>query len=170
MAAASVAVYMYAVGLGALLFGPAADRFGRRWTLAGSTALFVGLSLACMFAPSIQGVRPAAGGAAARGAPLLVAMAARPCARPSSGPPLCASHAPTCCHNNPHPHSPPPSALVAARAVQGFVVSSCSTTANAVLADIFAPAARGRAMGIAAIPFLVGFRVGGASHGHRPPC
>ena len=46
--------------------------------------------------------------------------------------------------------------LLALRALQGFVVSSCATTSNAVLADIFAPEERGRAMGIAAIPFLVG--------------
>lgn len=46
--------------------------------------------------------------------------------------------------------------LIAIRAVQGFVVTACSTTSNAILADIFAPAERGRAMGIAAVPFLVG--------------
>lgn len=45
--------------------------------------------------------------------------------------------------------------LLALRALQGFVVSSCATTSNAILADIFAPAERGRAMGVAAIPFLV---------------
>jgi MFS family permease len=174
MTAASVAVYMYSVGLGALLFGPAADRFGRRGTLLGSTLAFAALSAGCMFAPSIQGGprrrrgrahaawrggrRPGAGGRAPRsdcahravtGAraqpPLWVTLPGR-CVRPTrlaSQPPP--SLAPC-----------PPPVLLALRAIQGFIVSSCSTTANAVLADIFSPEERGRAMGLAAIPFLVG--------------
>ncbi|KIZ03910.1 Bicyclomycin resistance protein [Monoraphidium neglectum] len=105
LVATSVAVYMYMVGLGALLFGPTADKFGRRITLLGSTALFTALSLVTVFSKNIG-------------------------------------------------------MLLVLRALQGFVVSSCSTTSNAILADIFAPSERGKAMGIASIPFLVGPVIG----------
>ncbi|KAI8467611.1 MAG: major facilitator superfamily domain-containing protein [Monoraphidium minutum] len=105
LVATSVAVYMYMVGLGALFFGPAADRFGRRGTLTASTAVFTALCLVTIWAPNIE-------------------------------------------------------MLLAMRAVQGFVVASCATTSNAILADIFAPQERGRAMGIAAVPFLVGPVIG----------
>jgi MFS family permease len=48
------------VGLGALLFGPTADKFGRRITLLGSTALFTALSLVTVFSKNIGSERPAA--------------------------------------------------------------------------------------------------------------
>ncbi len=143
MVAASVAVYMYAVGLGALLLGPTADRFGRRVTLSGATLLFVALSLVCVFAPNINGGQRCACWLAV---PCCLVWEARlssacpfPHAQPTNRPP-------------PTPHA----VLLAFRALQGFVVSGCSTTSNAILADVYAPEERGRAMGLAAIPFLVG--------------
>eukprot|EP00878_Enallax_costatus_P011335 GHUV01011836.1.p1 GENE.GHUV01011836.1~~GHUV01011836.1.p1 ORF type:complete len:533 (+),score=142.22 GHUV01011836.1:700-2298(+) len=53
LVAASVAIYMLTVGIGSLFWGPAADKFGRRIAYACSTVLFLGTSLACIFAPNI---------------------------------------------------------------------------------------------------------------------
>ena len=50
---ASVSVYMAAVGLCCLLWGPLSDRFGRRAPLLGSLALFLAFTAACPFSPSI---------------------------------------------------------------------------------------------------------------------
>ncbi|KAI8466824.1 MAG: major facilitator superfamily domain-containing protein [Monoraphidium minutum] len=52
--AATVGVYMFTVGATALLWGPFCDRYGRRNTLLLSSSTFVGFSLGCTFAPSIQ--------------------------------------------------------------------------------------------------------------------
>ncbi|WIA31137.1 hypothetical protein OEZ86_001155 [Tetradesmus obliquus] len=54
MVNASIAVYMFAVALAVLFFGPCADKFGRRPVFIGSILAFIGASLACYFSPSIQ--------------------------------------------------------------------------------------------------------------------
>ncbi|KAI8475207.1 MAG: major facilitator superfamily domain-containing protein [Monoraphidium minutum] len=54
MTAASVSLYLVMVGLAALLWGPVADRFGRRLTLFVSSLLFLGTTLVCVFASSIE--------------------------------------------------------------------------------------------------------------------
>ncbi|KAI8462625.1 MAG: major facilitator superfamily domain-containing protein [Monoraphidium minutum] len=54
MTAASVSLYLVMVGLAALLWGPVADRFGRRLTLFVSSLLFLGTTLVCVFAPTIE--------------------------------------------------------------------------------------------------------------------
>lgn len=51
--AGSVAIYLFLVGVGALLWGPVIDRFGRRPTLWAASAAFVGFSVACYFATNI---------------------------------------------------------------------------------------------------------------------
>jgi multidrug resistance protein len=53
LVAASVAIYMLTVGVGSLIWGPAADKYGRRIAYAASTVLFLGTTVACIFAPSI---------------------------------------------------------------------------------------------------------------------
>ena len=51
--AASVAIYMVAVGIAALLWGPMGDRYGRKLSYYTSAAAFLASSLICLFAPNI---------------------------------------------------------------------------------------------------------------------
>jgi MFS family permease len=51
--AATLAVYLFALGVSALLWGPVCDRIGRRPTYVASTVAFVAASLGCAFANSI---------------------------------------------------------------------------------------------------------------------
>jgi MFS family permease len=51
--AASVAIYLFTVGVAALVWGPAADRWGRKAVLRTSSALFLGFSLGCALSPNI---------------------------------------------------------------------------------------------------------------------
>jgi MFS family permease len=53
MTTASVGIYMLFIGLGSLVWGPAADRFGRRATYLASAALFLATTIACIFSPNI---------------------------------------------------------------------------------------------------------------------
>ncbi|KIY93653.1 putative MFS-type transporter ydgK [Monoraphidium neglectum] len=103
--AATVAVYLFTVGLSALFWGPFADRYGRRKSMLIASFLFTAFSIGCVFAPNIA-------------------------------------------------------ALVALRALQGAAVSAMMVSSNAVLADSWEPAQRGKAMGIFMIPTLVGPIVG----------
>jgi len=50
----SLAVYFIGLALGQLIYGPLADRYGRRWPLLAGVALFTLASLACAFAPSLD--------------------------------------------------------------------------------------------------------------------
>ncbi|WIA13766.1 hypothetical protein OEZ85_007316 [Tetradesmus obliquus] len=50
--AATVALYMLAVGIGCLCWGPVADRFGRFITYVIGGVLFLGASVGCLCAPS----------------------------------------------------------------------------------------------------------------------
>jgi len=50
----SLAVYFAGVAIGQLLYGPLADRFGRRPPLLGGLLLFCAASLACSLAPSLE--------------------------------------------------------------------------------------------------------------------
>ncbi|WIA11174.1 hypothetical protein OEZ85_011305 [Tetradesmus obliquus] len=67
LAAATVAIYMLVVGVCALFWGPASDRYGRRPILLISTLLAVAFTLACYFAKTIgllilfRGLQGAAG-------------------------------------------------------------------------------------------------------------
>lgn len=54
LVAASVAIYMFLVGIGTLLWGPASDRFGRRSMYIVGMVLFLGTTLGCLFAPTID--------------------------------------------------------------------------------------------------------------------
>lgn len=69
--AASVAIYMVAVGIAALLWGPMGDRYGRKLSYYTSSAAFLASSLICLFAPNIgvlvafRALQGAAGTAAA---------------------------------------------------------------------------------------------------------
>jgi MFS family permease len=52
--AATIAVYMFTVGITALFWGPFCDRWGRRSTLLISCAAFTGVSVGCALAPKIE--------------------------------------------------------------------------------------------------------------------
>ncbi|GBF97583.1 hypothetical protein Rsub_10719 [Raphidocelis subcapitata] len=103
--AATIAVYMFVVGVTALFWGPFCDRWGRRNTLLISCSAFTLFSIGCVFSWRID-------------------------------------------------------MLIAFRALQGAAVSAMMVAANAVLADSWEPAQRGKAMGVFAIPTLVGPIVG----------
>ncbi|WIA12850.1 hypothetical protein OEZ85_006476 [Tetradesmus obliquus] len=49
----SVAIYMFVIGAGALLWGPLSDWLGRRAAFLAATLLFLATSVPCIFAPSI---------------------------------------------------------------------------------------------------------------------
>jgi hypothetical protein len=51
--AATLAVYLFASGLSALLWGPVCDCIGRRPTYIASTIAFVATSVGCAFAPTM---------------------------------------------------------------------------------------------------------------------
>eukprot|EP00775_Hariotina_reticulata_P008932 gene8932-9109_t len=53
LVAASVAIYMFTVGVGSVIWGPLADRFGRNVTYYICCITFLGTTLACVFAPNI---------------------------------------------------------------------------------------------------------------------
>ncbi|HBM08653.1 MAG TPA: Bcr/CflA family drug resistance efflux transporter, partial [Pseudomonas sp.] len=50
----SLAAYFIGLALGQLIYGPLADRYGRRWPLLVGVTLFTLASLACAFAPSLD--------------------------------------------------------------------------------------------------------------------
>src|SRR5690606_16757395 len=50
----SLSAYFIGIALGQLLYGPLADRFGRRPPLLIGVSLFCLASLACSFAPSLE--------------------------------------------------------------------------------------------------------------------
>lgn len=50
----SLAAYFVGLALGQLIYGPLADRYGRRWPLLVGVTLFTLASLACAFAPSLD--------------------------------------------------------------------------------------------------------------------
>ncbi|UZE29777.1 multidrug effflux MFS transporter [Pseudomonas asplenii] len=50
----TLAVYFFGLSIGQLVYGPLADRFGRRGPLLVGVALFTVASLVCAFAPSLE--------------------------------------------------------------------------------------------------------------------
>ncbi|WP_273822283.1 multidrug effflux MFS transporter [Pseudomonas asplenii] len=50
----TLAVYFFGLSIGQLVYGPLADRFGRRGPLLVGVGLFTVASLACAFAPSLE--------------------------------------------------------------------------------------------------------------------
>lgn len=52
----SLAAYFVGLAFGQLIYGPLADRYGRRWPLLVGVTLFTLASLACAFAPSLDGL------------------------------------------------------------------------------------------------------------------
>lgn len=50
----SLAAYFIGLALGQLIYGPLADRYGRRWPLLAGVALFTLGSLACALAPTLD--------------------------------------------------------------------------------------------------------------------
>ena len=53
LVAASVAIYMFMVGVSALVWGPASDYFGRKATYYMGGAGFITTTMVCIFAPNI---------------------------------------------------------------------------------------------------------------------
>lgn len=51
--AASVAVYLAAVGVSALFWGPASDKFGRKAVYMVTIISFIGTTLGCIFSPNV---------------------------------------------------------------------------------------------------------------------
>lgn len=49
----TLSVFLIGIAGGQLLYGPLSDRFGRRPVLLAGLVLYVGASIACVFAPSI---------------------------------------------------------------------------------------------------------------------
>lgn len=54
LVAASVAIYMFMVGIGALFCGPISDRFGRKQVYLAFSIAFLATSIVCIFAPNIS--------------------------------------------------------------------------------------------------------------------
>ena len=54
--------------MSALVWGPFADRYGRRRTMLIASALFTGFSIACLFSPNVESERACWGPGAVRGA------------------------------------------------------------------------------------------------------
>jgi DHA1 family bicyclomycin/chloramphenicol resistance-like MFS transporter len=50
----TLSVFFFGLAFGQLIYGPVADRFGRRWPLLAGTGLFVVTSIAAVFAPNIE--------------------------------------------------------------------------------------------------------------------
>lgn len=50
----SLAAYFIGLAIGQLIYGPLADRYGRRWPLLVGVSLFTVASFACAFAPSLD--------------------------------------------------------------------------------------------------------------------
>lgn len=50
----TLAAYFLGLSIGQLLYGPVADRFGRRFPLLAGVGLFTAASLACAFAPNLE--------------------------------------------------------------------------------------------------------------------
>ena len=50
----TLAVYFLGLSIGQLVYGPIADRFGRRLPLLVGVGLFTAASFACAFAPSLE--------------------------------------------------------------------------------------------------------------------
>ena len=53
LVAVSVSIYLFMNGLFSMVWGPLSDRFGRKITLLIALALFVAVSIVCIFAPNI---------------------------------------------------------------------------------------------------------------------
>lgn len=50
----TIALYLFAVGLSALVWGPASDRFGRKATYLVTVFSFIATTLGCLFSPTIE--------------------------------------------------------------------------------------------------------------------
>jgi DHA1 family bicyclomycin/chloramphenicol resistance-like MFS transporter len=53
-AQATIAAFLAGLAIGQLFYGPASDRWGRRWPLIGGGVLFVVATIVCALAPSLQ--------------------------------------------------------------------------------------------------------------------
>jgi len=140
--AATIAVYMFVVGVTALFWGPFCDRWGRRNTLLISCALFTGFSTGCVFVPHIESKWWLFLRAHVRSGRTVNTV---DCGLPLQPTAVCAWLTIASCH-------PLISVLIAFRALQGAAVSALMVAANAVLADSWEPAQRGKAMGVFSIP------------------